>query len=215
MTNNNISFTSNIKFVKYNKAFLSSLTGDRIGYRHNEPNILKSKDFYSMDIRTCSGGGFVKPYVEAEGFHFWDDFTNKKKFPDIINKLFFYVKNPQRALLLGGKELPGNQYSLEQFQKLKKVFLERIKNVSIFEQHRHKCSETHYRYSLDTDTWTISSKFWERDGKELKAHSIDSVEDLLNCFEHVSIAEGDRLFIGKTEILPKDYPQLFRGYSKN
>lgn len=44
MQNNSITFTSNIKFVS-RSAFDLIKGGDRIGYKHNEPNLMKAKEF--------------------------------------------------------------------------------------------------------------------------------------------------------------------------
>ncbi len=207
MTNNSVSFTSNIRFVN-REDFLKLKKQNYINFHHTGPNILKADQFYSLEIRSCTGGGLVNPAGEAEGFHFWDDATNKRKFPELINSLFRFVKNPQNALLVGSKNLKGNPYSLEQFQRFKEVFLERVKNVSIFQSHKFLNSETHYHYSLDTDTWTLCTSFQEKSGGKLKF--IKKPEDFLKVFDSVSIADGDRLFVGKKEVLPSEYPELFK-----
>lgn len=207
MTNDSISFTSKIRFVD-RPVYKMLKKNNFIDFRHGRPNILKSGEFYSEDIRTCTGGGLVNPGCESEGFHFWDDMTNKKKFPELVNSLFRFVRNPQNALLVGSKDLKGNPYSLEQFARFKKVFLERVKNVSLFQQHKFLNSETHYHYSLDTDTWTLCTSFQEKSGGKLKF--IKKPEDFLKVFDSVSIADGDRLFVGKKEVLPSEYPELFK-----
>ena len=207
MTNDSISFTSKIRFVD-RPVYKMLKKNHFIDFRHDRPNILKSGEFYSEDIRTCTGGGLVNPGCESEGFHFWDDMTNKKKFPELVNSLFRFVRNPQNALLVGSKDLKGNPYSLEQFARIKKVFLERVKNVSLFQQHKFLNSETHYHYSLDTDTWTLCTSFQEKNGGKLKF--IKKPEDFLKAFDSVSIADGDRLFVGKKEVLPFEYPELFK-----
>lgn len=205
-----ISFKSNIRFVAPGEFRHISRCAKNIGFTHDEKNIVKANEFCSVDIRTCTGGGLVTPNNEAEGFHFLDDRTNNENFPKIISTLFSYVTNPERGLLIGSKELKWHPYSTEQFQNFKNLLLERVKKISIFEEHRYGSSESHYHYSLDTDTWTLCSKYWINDGKLLKGHTVASVPDLLESFEHVSIAPGDRLFMGKKEILPQEYPQLFR-----
>ena len=137
MNNNSISFTSKIRFVD-RPVYAMMEKSNLIGFRHNVPNILKDKTFYSEEIRTCTGGGLVNPFKEAEGFHFWDDRTNKKKFPELVNSLFRFVRNPQNALIVGSKELPNNPYSIEQFGRFKNLFLERFKNVSIFQTQKFR-----------------------------------------------------------------------------
>mgnify|MGYP001624242343 CR=1 FL=1 len=206
MENNNISFKSKIKFVD-RAVYKMMPKKNYIDFKHSCPNILKADEFFSEGIRTCTGGGLVNPNVEAEGFHIWDDMTNKKRFPLIINSLFRFVKSPKRALLVGSKELKGSDYSLEQFERFKQSLQSRIKNISYFQKHRYYNSETHYHYSMADDTWTLCSSFQQK--KNGKYKTVRSLKDLLDCFEHISIAKGDRLFIGKKEILPKDCPEIF------
>ena len=209
---NQVSFTSKIQFVDpYH--FLKIRKGDRIGYKHNEVNILKSPLFYSEDIRTCTGGGLVNPQIEAEGFHFWDDLKNKKNFNLIMNSLFRFIKNPKQALLIGSKEINSNPLSTEQFQKIKQIFLERVPNITIFEKHRFRNSESHYHYNLKDDTWTICSTY--NRPNNLTQNTIKTIADLKNCFEYIQISPQDKLYINNKEIIPKDYPDIFQTKNKN
>lgn len=206
MENNSLNFTSKIRFVD-SPVYRAMKKSNYIDYFHDKPNILKAKEFYSEGIRTCTGGGLVNPHVEAEGFHLWDDRTNAKNFSMIVNSLFRFVKNPERGLLVGSKELEGSPYSLPQFAKLKQVFSERVENVTLFQKHKFDNSQTHYNYSLDDDTWTLCTTFRRSDNAKL--NTVRSLKDLQNCFEKISIAKGDRLFIGKKEITPQDCPEIF------
>lgn len=206
MQNNSITFTSNIRFVS-RSTFDLIKGGERIGYKHDEPNLMKAKEFYSEQIRTCTGGGLVNPLKEAEGFHLWDDYQNELNFHDILVKMFRFVKNPEHGLLLGGKDLTGNPYSMEQFRNFKKAFIQRVPQLSLFEKHLYTYSETHYKYSLDDDTWTLCTNYC-KDAKS-KLNSVISVNTLKKCFEKIKIADNDRLFIGKKEILTKDYPEFW------
>ena len=206
MQNSSITFTSNIHFVD-RKTYNLIKKKNSIGFWHNTPNILKADEFYSEGIKTCTGGGVVIPYKEAEGFHFWDDRTNKKNFSQIVNSLFRFVKNPQRALLVGSKDLEGNPYSIEQFQRLKKVFLERIKDVTLFEKHNFDNAQTHYHYSLKDDTWTLFSEYRKSD--KGRYHTVKDLKSLKECFENISIAEGDKLFLNGKEIKINDASEIF------
>ena len=204
--NNNISFKSNIIFIPTLKFANNHNKGIYIGYQHNVPNIIKAGNFFSESIRTCTGGGIINNSKEAIGFHLWDDKINKKKFQDLVIKMFRYIKNPQRGLLIGGKNLSTNPYSLEQFTKFKNEFEKRIPFVTIFEKHKHQKSESHFAYSTNNDTWLISTIYVTKDGS---LQQIKSVNDLKEAFERIKIAKGDRLFIGKKEINKTNYPELF------
>lgn len=206
MDKNSVSFTSNINFVD-RITYSKLLKKNAIGYWHDVPNILKADEFYSENIRTCTGGGIVNPFNEAEGFHFWDDKPNQKNFSKIINSLFRFVKSPERALLIGSKELDGNPYSIEQFERFKHVFTSRIKNVSLLERHRYESSQTHFHYSLNNDTWTILAQYRKSDdGRNIQVKNLKTLKE---CYHNVKIAQGDRLFIGGKEIKSSDAPELF------
>ena len=119
MENSSVSFTSNICFVDriaYNKI----KKRNSIGFWHTVPNILKADEFYSLDIRTCTGGGITKPSTgEGEGFHFWDDRITQRKANDNVISLIRFVKNPERGLILGGKKLDSNPLSIPLFYKFR------------------------------------------------------------------------------------------------
>ncbi len=207
MESKSISFGSSIRFV--NRDVYKMLEKKNfIDYRHDRPNILKADTFFSEEIRTCTGGGLVNPEIEALGFHFWDDLTNQNKFSYLMNCLFRFVKQPQNGLIVGSKNLKQSPLSIEQFQKIKKVFSERIKNLSIFEEHTFPNSETNYHYSLKNDTWTLCAQFQDR--KDMYYKSVTNLERLQNFYRHISISDGDRLFIGDKEILPADAPEIFK-----
>lgn len=203
---NNITFKSNIKFVTGREFNKNKNKGLYIGYQHNCPNILKADKFFSMEIRTCAGGGIIDETGEAIGFHIWDDKKNNKNFHDIIVKMFRYIKKPERGLLVGSKDLKSNPYSLKIFKNFKEEFTKRIKNLSIFERHKYKNSETHFAYSKQDDTWLICTSYITND-KKLK--HIKNINDLKEAFETIKIAKGDRLFIGKNEITVEDCPEFF------
>ena len=205
--NKKISFSSRINFVDYEKFAANHCIGDYIGYRHNVPNIIKTPKFYTCQIRTCTGGGLVTPGQESEGFHLWDDLTNTKNFKEILNKLFRYIKNPERALLIGSKNLEQFPYSALQYQNLKKEFLNRVKNVTLFEEHRHKSAETHFQYSLNDDVWTIYSRFWQDNKPGPK--TVNNLKNLMDAFRNIQIAKGDSLYFNGKKIKPANCPEIF------
>ena len=206
MKNSNISFKSNIRFIDRNTYNKLKKT-NHISFWHDRPNILKATEFYSEGIKTCTGGGIINPQKEAAGFHIWDDKTNKKNFNTIIASLFRYIKNPERALLIGSKELKDDKYSIEQFKNFKQVFQNKIKNVTLFEQHNFENSQTHYHYDSETDTWSLFSEYQKKPNGNY--FQIKNLKRLKECFKNISIAEGDRLFIGNKEITVKEAPELF------
>ena len=208
MQNNNVSFTSKIQFVPWN-TFSKMNKKNEILYFHDTPNILKADEFYSLNIRTCSGGGVTRPSTcEGEGFHFWDDKITQRKVNDNVISLIRFVKNPERALILGGKRLEGNPLSVPLFNKFRNLIAERVKNLTVFGVHRFEDSQTHYHFDTKNDVWTICSEY--RKGPDSPQRSVNSLGTLRNAFETISIAPGDRLFVGKKEILPEDAPDIFQ-----
>lgn len=209
MQNNNVSFTSKIQFVPWKTFSSMRPLKNEILYFHTTPNILKADEFYSLAVRTCTGGGLTKPSTaEAEGFHFWDDKITLKKANDNVISLIRFIKNPERGLLLGGKRLDSNPLSVPLFNKFRNMIVERVKNLTEFSIHRYEDCQTHYRYNTADDTWTICTEYRKNDKSPQRA--VNSLGTLKNAFEKISIAPGDRLFIGEKEILPKDAPELFQ-----
>lgn len=206
----NISFKSRIRFVDH-AMFNKLKKGSQIQYKHGTPNIVKDKEFFSEEIRTCSGGGLVKSSVEAEGFHLLDDVVNFNNLHDFMVYLFRYVKNADRGLLLGSKELGTRPYSVKIFEKLKKVFQARVPNVSIFEGHTYSNAQTHFYYSVKDDMWTICSEY--RPVGTQKLIPVTTLEQLKKVYRNVSIADGDTLFINGREITPDMVPELFKSKS--
>lgn len=207
MQNKDISFTSKIQFVPW-KTFEKITNKNKILYFHDTPNILKADEFYSTDIRTCTGGGLTKPFEEAEGFHFWDDRITQKNLNNNVVSLFRFIKNPERGILIGGKNLDSNPLSIPLFNKFKQTISDRVKNLSVFGIHKFENCQSHYNYNTKTDTWTICTEYRKNDNSMLR--SVNSLNTLKNTFEEISIAKGDRLFIGNKEILPENAPELFK-----
>lgn len=207
MNNSNVSFTSKIVFIDGKTFFKNKNKGQYIGYTHTEPNMLKCPNFHSEAIRTCTGGGIVNDgKKEALGFHFWDDKTNKKNFIDIVVKLFRWMPEGNRGILIGSKDLKGNDYSVEQFQRFKEVFLRRLDAVTLFEKHKNQSSETNYQYSKDTDTWTLATSYVDKNGKY---KYIKTIKDLREAYENIKIADGDTLILNNKVVTPKDAPDFF------
>lgn len=120
--------------------------------------------------------------------------------------MFRYIKNPERCILVGSKDLKGNPYSIKLFKNFKEEFDKRMVNLSIFQKHKYPNSETHYAYSKNDDTWLICTNYVTKDNS-LK--NVKTINDLKEAFETIKIADGDRLFIGEKEITYKDCPEFF------
>ena len=78
-------------------------------------------------------------------------------------------------------------------------------NLTIFEKHKHDCSQSHISYSLKDDTWLIASDYIDNETEEYCW--VNSLASLKKAFEKIKIAKGDELFIGEKKILP-DPPKI-------
>jgi len=198
MQSNNISFTSKIKFVDA-KTLYQLRKGKRVDYYYDF-SIIKNNDFYTEDVRTCSAGGIMNSKTgEVLGFHIFDNTKFADKIEKYIDVIFHKIKKPDRALLIGGKKLESAPDSMPRFQKIKEAFLERIKNVSIFEEHTYRLSQSDFQYNKDIDTWFICGEYIEPNTL-MSRKEVDSEEKLKNFFKEIKLANGDSLYINDTKI---------------
>ena len=132
-----------IKFLELNKKVSQIPTLFKKEPMRNRTDILKSQDFYTEGVRTCTAGGVINTKTaEAAGFHIFDNLYNDENVDEILENIFDRVKNPDRALLLGSKLLKCSIYSIPIFQKIYDGISKRIKNVTIFREHVFPFSES-------------------------------------------------------------------------
>lgn len=207
---NNITFSSKINFVTYDE-FCERVNPRKavcIPSTSFAPEIVKGDEFYSVQLRSCSGGGIVEPDISSAGFHSFDSKYNLDKAEQVIERLFELVPGATGGLIIGGKNLPDAIYSEKQFDKLKEGLLKKIKNVSIFKMHTHPSAETYYHYSLPEDTWTICSQSPSQKGR-LRFNDVMTLKQLKSAFSDIKIADGDELYINYEKISPKEAPEFF------
>lgn len=219
---NNVSFTSRINFVNRN-TFDNFRKGMYVDFRpdntfsaldmnilqrieretgkkikHLRMDVLKADEFYTEEVRTCTGGGVVDTKTgEAAGFHVYDSLDNFNKVEDILDNIFGRVKNPDRAVIVGSKELHGSDYSKPIFKAIYEGIAKRVPNVTVLREHTLPYSETDFHYSAKNDTWTIRSMFRPLTG--IKEFDVSSKEELDKCFKEVRIADGDVLTFEKSK----------------
>lgn len=219
MCMDNISFTSRINFVD-NKTFNNFRKGAYVDFRSEQEitaidrltlklvekfsgngiknprlDVIKSDEFYTDGVRTCTAGGIVNTKTgEAAGFHIYDCKGSLEKVDDILENLFAHVKNPDRAVILGSKNLKTAEFSIPIFKKLCDGISEKIQNVTQFREHIFPYSESNLHYSAKNDTWTIHSMF--RPLTDIKEFDITSRETLDKCFKEIKLANGDTLTFG-------------------
>ena len=210
----NLSFTSRINFVD-KKTFENFRRGTYIDFRpdndlsfldlqkireiekelgskinHPRLDVVKADEFSTDSVRTCTAGSVVDTVNgEAAGFHTYDSLSNFEHVDDILDNLFWRVKNPDRAFLIGSKNLKGSEFSCPIFQKLYEGIAKHVKNVTIFREHLFPFSESDFHYSLKNDTLTINSMY--KPLTDWREFDIKSKEDLNKCFKEIKVADGD------------------------
>ena len=199
---NNISFKQNIKFVNQHN-FHKFVTNDLwiIGYSLDEPLYVTNKyfhNFYTLDVHTCTAGGCRNANGDAVGFHILDCYENYKQAEDNCNEICNAVKNPISGFLVGSKEIFGRKYSRPIFLKMEKFFTENIKGLSIFKEHTYLDGGTSLVYDPETDTWFIQPKWYDT------SECAEGIDEIRKFYKKIIIANGDRVFIGDTEIDPKE-----------
>ncbi len=206
----NTTFTSKINFVSCDDfEDRISLNGDGFVPDWNpEPCSTVGDEFYSVQLRTCTGGGIVEPGEKVVGFHFYDCQKNLDNAEQNVEDLFEKAPNAERGLVIGGKDLPRATCSLAQFNKIKDKLLEKLKSVSIFQTHSYADSETNYHYSVEDDEWTINTQFSVLPGHP-KVHDVTTLDKLKAAFDNIIIADGDELLIQDIPVRKSDAPELF------
>ena len=190
---NRISFKSNINFVR-----LENFPKRGVYIDYLDEDQIISDEFFTTDVATCTAGGCIIPKKRAFGFHFLDD--KKIVFPeDIIHH------DNERGIIIGAKDLKDQPYSIPNFDATKQYMQKRVENLSIFKQHKYKYAHSDFHYSLDTDTWSINTRY----RKYWKICEVKSLKNLLDAFKFVKIAKGDKLFFEGKEVLPEDFPAIF------
>ncbi len=205
----NISFKSRIN-ISGTKLFDKLPKGERISFLIDgkNPNILKSDIFSTFDIRTCTGGWLKsEDDTTAVGFHLWDIYTDKifKEQLGVIKKLLI---KPDGGLLIGSKRLEESPNSIKNFLKLKKELTKKTSNISWFKTIKKEYGEVDFKYSRADDTCNLRLLSWSKDGE--RCTLVNSLKNLLDFFEEISISPNDRLFINGKEITEKEAPHIFR-----
>ncbi len=199
-----VSFKSRINIVT-NKVFAELPAGRYIDFLMESPirpNIIASDKFYTLRIRTCTGGGLKSSRSnEAAGFHFWDEKLNAKNLQSFINQLKDYVKNSDGGLLIGSKKITGSPNSVPLFKLVKKELTKICPNISYFQTIKKPYGEADFKYSLPDDTWNI---------RLTDTDTVRTINKLQEFFEKIYIAPTDRLFVNGKEITKQEAPQFFK-----
>lgn len=200
--NENISFQSKINFVKPQDLFAGKdfIRSKLVEFSLNAPLYEKGDIFHTNHIKTCTGGGFTDGKTKALGFHWLDDFENYSRINRMCNSVFNVFKNKNiNGLIVGGKDIKGRDYSINTLRYVIDYFTERVKHLSVFEEHLDRNASTSYMYDLKKDTWTLSSGYIDKDGVY---HYVKDLEDLKKFYKRIIIAENDVLCIdGKEQFI--------------
>jgi len=209
MKADNVTFKSKINFVS-EKAFDKFRHGAYADVRRLQTlpeysikcraGMTDADEFYTDEVRTCTAGGLINTKTrKAIGFHYYDDLSNLQNLEKFLKYLFDQIKEPDRALLIGGKNLKYSNYSLPIFDKFKEVFSKKIKILSVFQEHLFPFSESNIHYSAPKDEWTIHSMFRPKTG--IVDNDLTSPDLFDCCFREIKIADGDSLFVDEKQVI--------------
>ncbi len=194
---NKISFSSRINFVD-RQTFLKCIENrpKEIDYSLYAPVFVEGGDFFTRKIRTCVAGGITDTKKKSVGFHWLDDIENYldiQKMCDLVLKVFNDSKSePIKGLIVGGKYLKGRPYSKMNMELVKSFLQQKLKHLTIFEEHTNPSGETDFFYDLKNNTWTLCTGFIDENNKY---RNVTSVQELKNAFAHISISPRDKLYI--------------------
>lgn len=208
MSDSSISFTSNINFVSkraFKKIASASDTFIDYGIYGKSPYFCTRTDLFRTEqVRTCVAGGIKAKNRRKKnmvGFHLLDNKNNWKNVDKIYKQLrLLLFDTPERAFLIGSKNYFDSSMldSYVLAQNMKDYLNLALKRVTIFDTHVKSTAESNIHYNAKTDTWTVNTQYYDYDIRKFK--SVLSKEELLENFLHISIAEGDRLFIRGKEV---------------
>ena len=102
------------------------------------------------------------------------------------------------GLIVGGKNLDDAPHSAEMTEAIINQVKDRVKHLSIFQDHLHVFGETSYIYNLKDDKWTLAAKYFDINEKCSK--NVSNLEDLINFYRRIYIADGDELYINGEKI---------------
>lgn len=198
---NNLSFTSRINFVD-EQTFSKVAKGAFFDCYPWQDSFKKAPEFHTYEIRSCTAGGIVDTKTkEVVGFHYYDCETYFEGIEKFIDNLFDLIKNPDRCLVIGGKDMPNSPFSVKSFNKFKEILSDRIANVSIFGYHLPKFDESSIHYSINNDEWNIFTGCKDMSGQFYRF--VTSPKSLNENFKTIKIADGDTLLINGKLITPE------------
>lgn len=185
-----VNFGSKIIFVDPHK-FEKIAIHNFIPWDIDSKFIKIADEFYTNSVRTCTAGAMINTKTHtALGFHLFDCLINYKNLDKILNSMLDAVV-PDKCLLFGGKiDLPRSIFSLPILKKTINIFEKNIPEMTLFERHMHKCSETGMCYSLKDDTFYIMARFLDRKANE---HLVINEKELKECYKKIKISPKDEL----------------------
>ena len=184
------------------KEFRKIATNNTINFINSgkQKNIIKSDNFCTYGIKTCTGGGLInKLQQEAVGFHLWDCLSSN----DLDNYLKIIknsLKNVSNGLIIGSKNLIDSKFSIKNFQKTHAQLKEICPEISYFKTFTDDFGSANFKYLANEDTWYILLQKTSPNTTNNRVQSITTLRELKNFFKEIYIAPTDTLIINGTKI---------------
>lgn len=210
-SNDKTPFSSNIRFVtskEFDRHCFHSFFYCGRPTLPIDSSMLKGKDIWTPDIRTCTAGGVVDS-EGAAGFHIFDCRENLEKLKnDFIPAIKNMIQKPLSALIIGSKKLDRYPDSIPVFEETNSQ-IKKLTTPSVFKTHSNRFASTDIGYEQSTDTWFINSTYPKNPMMPDFREEVLSVDDLKNNFERIRIAPQDNLFIMDKPVTRGICPEFF------
>ena len=196
---NGIAFKSKINFVDrstFNRLCESGY--EYIDFDLKAPICITGDKFYTLNIKTYTGGIVTNAHDKAAGFHWLDDIENYLDMNRLCRCLLgkFHDFTKLNGLIIGSKNLSGREYSCINFTEINNILSNSLKHLSVFEEHTNMDGSTSFLYNLANDTITLCTSIIDKNGKY---QNVSDIKSLKENFRYIKIADKDRLFINGKE----------------
>lgn len=207
---NNISFKSQIHIITSPK-FKKIITDKSIYFCNygKYKNIIKSNNFNTAGIKTCTGGILVNSdKTNAVGFHLWDALTLDDLMLNLKN-IKNTIQSPINGVLIGSKKIINAKNSIPNFDKIYNDLLTICPNLSYFKTFTKEYGSADFKYISSKDTLYILLKDIVKKQGFDQVKEISNLSKLRTFFKEIYISPSDTLFINGKKISMEDAPEFF------
>ena len=105
------------------------------------------------------------------------------------------------------KNLEYRQYSLKIANKVTDYFKNKLKHLTIFQEHNTIGGQTSYLYILKNDTSTVCAGYTDKNGYY---QNVQNLKDLKRCYKRIIVADNDVICFNGVEVPREKLKQFYR-----